>query len=163
MTDSSNADDIRFMREALGEAENALAEGEVPIGAVAVSDGVIVARGHNRRRALEDITAHAEMVCLRNLSPKLDGLNLTNITIYSTLEPCAMCAGAMIHYGCARVVYGAKDLKLGASGSAFNFLSEAKIPVTGGVLDEECREILSTFFENELGYPSRKWEDIEIE
>ncbi len=151
------------MKEALVEAELAFSEGEVPIGAVALKNGEIVARGYNRRRALNDITAHAEMMCLRDLSPKLNRLNLNDITIFSTLEPCAMCAGAMIHYGMKRVVYGARDLKLGADGSSFNFLSESGIEIISGILDEECRQILYKFFESELGRPSKIWEDIELE
>jgi len=151
------------MLEALREAEIGYEEGEVPIGAVAVRDGKIVAMGHNRRRALSDITAHAEMMCLRNLSHELDGFDLGEITIYSTLEPCAMCAGAMIHYGIGRVVYGARDLRLGADGSEYNFLDDAKIEVTGGVLDRECREILYKFFEKETGTASRTWQDIALE
>ena len=157
------SDDEKFMKEALGEAAAGFMSGEVPIGAVAVYDGEIVARAHNERRALKDITAHAEMMCLRELSPGLDKLNLAGYTIYTTLEPCAMCAGAMIHYRISRVVYGTKDLKLGASGSAFNFLENAGIEVTGGVLDEDCREILYRFFKQEIGYTSKKWEDIELE
>lgn len=162
MTRNDLPSDISFMREALLEARAALDEGEVPIGAVAVSNGKIIARGHNRRRALSDITAHAEMICLRNLSPSLNGLNLSGITIYSTLEPCAMCAGAMIHYGAERVVFGASDLKLGASGSACNFLEQAGIPVTPSILHVECTDILLAFFERELGHPSKTWEDIKL-
>jgi tRNA(adenine34) deaminase len=155
--------DEKFMREALGEAAIGFMSGEVPIGAVAVYEGDIVARGHNRRRALKDITAHAEMMCLRDLSPSLEKLDLSGYTIYSTLEPCSMCAGAMIHYHVSRVVFGAKDLKLGAAGSAYDFLRDAGIEVVGGVLDEDCREILYKFFKKELGRESKKWEDIELE
>ncbi|MFH1675494.1 MAG: nucleoside deaminase [bacterium] len=163
MKSIDNDTDIQFMREALNEARVGLNEGEVPIGAVAVSDGVIIASGHNRRRALNDITAHAEMICLRELSPHLKELNLSGITIYSTLEPCAMCAGAMIHYRADRIVYGARDLKHGASGSVYNFPSEAGIPVTQGICEKECREILYEFIEHELGSESKTWEDIELE
>lgn len=155
--------DDEFMVEALDEAGKAFADGEVPIGAVAVKNGRVVAKGHNRRRALSDITAHAEMMCLRDLSKSLNGLSLKNITIYSTLEPCAMCAGAMIHYGVERVVWGAKDLKLGASGSAYDFFNGSGIDVQSGVSDLECREILYRFFEKELGKKSKCWEDIELE
>jgi tRNA(adenine34) deaminase len=154
--------DAAFMRAAIKEAEKALAEGEVPIGAVAVKGGTIAARGHNRRRALSDITAHAEMMCLRDLSPQLDNMDLGDITIYSTLEPCTMCAGAMIHYGVKRVVYGARDIKLGAAGSAFDILNVADIEITSGVLGSECRRILLDFFERELGQPSNSWEDIAV-
>jgi len=163
MTTFDESRDIEFMLEALKEARMALDEGEVPIGAVAVRDGKVIARGHNRRRALNDITAHAEMQCLREFDPNSNGLYLEGVTIYSTLEPCSMCSGAMIHYGCSRVVYGAKDLKLGASGSRYNFLEDAGIDVSSGVLDEECREILYGFFKTEIGMPSKAWEDIELE
>lgn len=158
-----NPDDEKFMKEALGEASVGYMEGEVPIGAVAVKDGVIIARAHNQRRKLKDITAHAELLVLRKLSPKLENLNLAGITIYSTLEPCMMCAGALIHYRARRVVYGAVDLKLGASGSKCNLFENSGIEITGRVLDEDCRELLYRFFEKELRIPSKKWEDIELE
>ncbi len=163
MTTLDDLNDEEFMQDALDEAQKALDEGEVPIGAVAVKEGKVVARGHNQRRALNDITAHAEMQCLRELDPDNNGLYLEGVTIYSTLEPCAMCSGAMIHYGCSRVVYGASDLKLGASGSRYSFLEDACIPVIKGVLDDKCRRILYGFFEAELGKPSKVWEDIELE
>ena len=155
--------DTIFMREALVEAKVAFEEREVPIGAIITKNNHIIARGHNRRRALKDITSHAEMMCLRDLSTHIDTFQLGDYTIYSTLEPCAMCSGAIIHYGIGRVVYGAKDLKLGASGSSWNFLEQAGISVTSGILDEECRDILYSFFERELGKPSKIWEDIELE
>lgn len=158
-----NPDDEKFMKEALGEASVGYMEGEVPIGAVAVKDGVIIARAHNQRRKLKDITAHAELLVLRKLSPKLENLNLAGITIYSTLEPCMMCAGALIHYRARRVVYGAVDLKFGASGSKCNLFENSGIEITGRVLDEDCRELLYRFFEKELHIPSKKWEDIELE
>ena len=150
------------MRAAIREAEKALQEGEVPIGAIAVSGSSIIARGHNQRRVLDDITAHAEMMCLRELSPNLNGLDLSEVTVYTTLEPCAMCAGAMIHYGAKRVVYGARDLKLGAAGGNFNFLGESTVEVKGGVLGDECRRLLLDFFEKELGVKSNNWEDIVV-
>ncbi len=151
------------MKEALEQAREALTEGEVPIGAVAVRDGRIISRGRNRRRALNDITAHAEMMCLRNLDGAIGGLSLAGVTVYSTLEPCAMCAGALVHYGASRVVYGAKDVKLGAAGSAFDILGQGGIEAIGGILETECRRILEAFFEEELGQPSKAWEDIELE
>ena len=154
--------DAAYMKAALREAEKALKEGEVPIGAVAVSRGTIIARGHNRRRALDDITAHAEMMCLRELSPNSNGLDLSEVTVYSTLEPCAMCAGAMIHYGANRVVFGATDKKLGAAGGHDKYLAESNVEVKGGVLKDECRQILLDFFEKELGVKSNSWEDIVV-
>ena len=115
------ADDQSSMREALAEAQKAFDEGEVPIGAVAVRDGIIVARGHNRRIRLQDVTAHAEMMCLRDLGAQLGlDFDLSGVTIYSTLEPCAMCSGAMIHYSVRRCVWGERDLLLGAAVSAFD-------------------------------------------
>lgn len=151
------------MREALEEARRAEAEGEVPIGAVAVRNGRVVARGHNRRRALKDITAHAEMMALRDLSTNLSSFDLHDITIYSTLEPCAMCSGAMLHYGVGRVVYGAKDLKLGAVDSVYDVARGNGLSVTAGVLSGECSEILLKFFQRELGYLAKEWEDIALE
>jgi len=163
MSIEKNTEDIEFMREALAEAKTGYSEGEVPIGAVAVRNGRILARGHNQRRLLNDLTAHAEMMCLRKIGPFLDDLDLSDITIYSTLEPCSMCAGAMVHYRIGRVVFGAKDLRLGASGSKLDLLCTNGIEVVSGVLDNECREVLYRFFEHELGKPSKSWEDIELE
>jgi tRNA(adenine34) deaminase len=163
MTSIDERTDAAFMRAALREAERALKEGEVPIGAVAVKGGTIVARGHNSRRALNDITAHAEIMCMRDLSPDLDGFDLSDITIYTTLEPCAMCAGAMIHYGVKRIIYGARDIRAGAGGGALDLLAQSDIANTRGVLEGECRKILLGFFEKELGYPSKSWEDIALE
>jgi tRNA(adenine34) deaminase len=162
MIDNQDELDDFFMGEALKKAEEAEREGEVPIGAVAVKDGEIIARGHNQRRGLSDITAHAEIMALRELSPGLDSMDLSGITIYSTLEPCAMCAGAMLHYRVARIVYGARDLKLGAIDSRFHVLKGSEVEVRGGVLRDKCTAILLKFFEKELGRPSREWEDIAI-
>ncbi len=156
-------DDERFMRGAVAEAQKALAEGEVPVGAVAVRGGEIIARGHNRRISLSDLTAHAEMTCLRDLSSRL-GLefDLSDVTIYSTLEPCAMCSGAMIHYRVGRCVYGERDLLLGAAGSRFDILGESDVKVESGVLRAECRAPLLEFFERQSGHPSCQWEDIRL-
>lgn len=168
--------DLYFMREAIAEARLGLAEGEVPIGSVAVCDGVIVARGHNRRNALNDMTCHAEMACLRDLGlPDSDNFNLADLTLYSTLEPCAMCGGAILHYRIGRVVYGEIDLILGACGTALDILTNPAIlarrpddpdtiqrlpEILGGVLRDECRAPLLEFFEHELGHPSLRWRDI---
>lgn len=153
----------KYMRQALREAEIGLAEGEVPIGAVAVRGGQIVARGHNRRNQLTDITRHAEIECIHDLSRHLNGnFNLDNITIYSTLEPCAMCSGAMIHYGIKTVVYGEKDLINGAAGSQYDFLIKSGTEVIDSVLRTECREVLLDYFEKQNGARSFIWKDIEL-
>ena len=140
----------RFMREALAEAEQALAEGEVPIGAVVVQDGVIIARAHNRRETWHDPTAHAEILALREAAVKLGSWRLENATIYVTLEPCPMCAGAMVQGRVTRVVYGAPDPKAGAAGSLINLLQHDKfnhrVEIIGGVLAEEGGELLRRFF-----------------
>ena len=169
-------EDAAFMREAIAEARSGLAAGEVPIGAVAVRDGVVIARGHNQRNALNDLTAHAEMVCLRQLGlPDSTSFDLRDLTLYSTLEPCAMCAGAMLHYRVGRVVYGERDLLLGACGTALQILTNpdilghpgehgdgiAHLPeVVGGLLAHECRAPLLEFFAREFGAPSLRWRDI---
>ena len=155
--------DEGFMREAVAEARRGLAEGEVPIGAVAVRAGRVVARGHNRRNALRDITAHAEMICLRDLSARLGlDFDLSDLAVYSTLEPCAMCSGAMIHYRVGRCVWGERDLLLGAAGSALHVLDTSRVRSEGGVLCAECRAPLLEFFERQLGRPSTEWEDIRL-
>ncbi|MFH1024960.1 MAG: nucleoside deaminase [Planctomycetota bacterium] len=155
--------DERFMRAALEEARKAFAKGEAPIGAVAVRGNRIVGRGHNRRNALRDVTAHAEMMCLRDLSRRrgLD-FTLSDVTIYSTLEPCAMCSGAMIHYRVRRCVYGERDVLLGAAGSAMAILNRSRVAVRGGILRAECRVILLDFFRRELGRRSVRWKDIAL-
>ncbi len=150
------------MSEAVAEALKGFAEGEVPIGAVAVKDGQIVARGHNRRNALSDITAHAEMMCLRNLSSQKLDFDLSGVTIYSTLEPCAMCTGAMIHYKINRVVFGEIDTIAGACGTKYNFHKQAGLTADGGVLRKESRQPLLDYFAKELGHKSNCWMDIEL-
>ncbi len=158
--DTTMTDDEKFMAEAVTEARKGFAEGEVPIGAVAVKDGRIVARGHNRRNSLSDITAHAEMVCLRNLSAQKLDFDLSGVTIYSTLEPCAMCTGAMIHYKIGRVVFGEIDLIAGACGTKYDFHRQAGLCAQGGVMRMESRQPLLEFFEKELGRKSNSWMDI---
>jgi tRNA(adenine34) deaminase len=155
-------DDEKFMAEAIAEARQGFSEGEVPIGAVAVKDGVIVARGHNRRKALSDITSHAEMMCLRNLSSRKLDFDLSGVTIYSTLEPCAMCTGAMIHYKIGRVVFGEYDIIAGACGTKYKFHEQARLRAFGGVSRKEARQPLLDYFEKELGYKSNRWMDIEL-
>ena len=156
------SDDEKFMAEAIAEAEKGRSEGEVPIGAVAVKNGGIVARGHNRRNALSDITAHAEMMCLRDLSSRGLDFDLSGVTIYSTLEPCAMCSGAMIHYMISRVVFGEYDILAGACGSKFRLHDLAGLKCVYGTLRHECRKLLLDYFESQLGHKSNRWMDIEL-
>lgn len=138
-------DDERFMRAALDEAHAALDEGEIPVGAVVVCRGRIIARAHNLTETLHDVTAHAEMQAITSAADMLGGKYLTDCTLYVTLEPCVMCAGALGWAQVKRVVYGAADEKRGYS----RFAPEALHPkavVTRGVLEEECRTLVTDFF-----------------
>ncbi len=138
------------MRLALELAERAKAAGEVPVGAVVVRDGEVIARGYNQPIGLHDPTAHAEIAALRAAADALGNYRLPGCTLYVTLEPCAMCAGAMMHARLSRVVFGASDPKTGACGSVLNLFAEQKLnhhtEVTGGVLAGECGTMLSAFF-----------------
>ncbi len=142
--------DDRVMREALAEAQAASDAGEVPIGAVVVVGGEIVARGQNRVLRDLDPTAHAEMMAMRAAARAIGNYRLLECELYVTLEPCAMCAGAMIHARLKRLVYGASDPKAGAAGSVLEVLNHPRLnhqmAVTGGVLDAECGELLRAFF-----------------
>lgn len=142
--------DAAWMRQALAEAELALTHGDVPVGAVAVHDGTIVGRGHNRREADADPTAHAEIIALREAARTLGGWRLEGVTLYCTLEPCPMCAGAMLAARLARLVYAADDPKAGAAGSVVELLRDPRfnhrVSVTRGVLAEEARTLLERFF-----------------
>jgi tRNA(adenine34) deaminase len=143
-------DDAAWMREALAEAERALSHGDVPVGAVAVRDGVIVGRGHNRKEVDADPTAHAEMLALQEAARTLSGWRLVGVTLYCTLEPCPMCAGAMISARLPRLVYGADDPKLGAAGSVVELLRDPRlnhrVTVIRGVLAGESQALLERFF-----------------
>ncbi|MGI5840498.1 MAG: tRNA adenosine(34) deaminase TadA [bacterium] len=143
-------DDEALMREALAQAQQAYALGEVPIGAVVAIDGDIIGRGHNLRETAADPTAHAEIVALRRAAGVLGGWRLNGATLYVTIEPCPMCAGALIQARVRRLVFGAKDPKAGAVGSVLNLLEEKifnhTVEVTAGVLAEECRAIMQDFF-----------------
>ena len=150
------------MAAALAAARQGMSAGEVPIGAVAVRDNLIVARGHNRRNSLLDITAHAEMSCLRDLSSRQFDFDLSDITVYSTLEPCAMCLGAMIHYKIGRIVFGEYDLIAGACGSKYEFHKIAGVNVVSGIYRAPCRQILLDYFKSQLGHESVRWNDIEL-
>jgi tRNA(adenine34) deaminase len=143
-------DDVRFMRMALEQARAAEVAGEVPIGAVAVSAGEVIAQGANGTIAENDPTAHAEMIVLRAAARALGNHRLAGVTLYTTLEPCAMCAGAMIQARIARLVYGAEDPKGGAVASCFAVLYHPRlnhrVSVTSGVLAAEAAAILQAFF-----------------
>ncbi|MGC1295742.1 MAG: tRNA adenosine(34) deaminase TadA [Alloacidobacterium sp.] len=142
--------DETFMHAALDEARLASAAGEVPIGAVIVAGGQVIARGQNRVLRDIDPTAHAEMVAMRAAALAVGNYRLLACELYVTLEPCAMCAGAMVHARLARLVYGATDPKAGAAGSVLEVLNHPRLnhktPVKAGILDEHCSEILKDFF-----------------
>ncbi len=140
-----------FMRGALREAEQALREGEVPVGAVIVADGVrIIARAHNQMERLKDATAHAEMVALTQAAGALGDWRLAQCTLYVTLEPCAMCAGALVQTRLGRLVFGARDWQQGGVFSNFGIAQFVKhthqVEVIEGVLEDECKALLQTFF-----------------
>ena len=142
-----NPDDERFMRLALKEAHEALDRDEVPIGAVIVCQGRVIARGHNLTEALTDVTAHAEMQAITQAANELGGKYLTDCTLYVTVEPCVMCAGALGWSQIPRVVYGCRDEKRGFSAFAPQAL-HPKCSVTVGVLEEECRQLMQDFFKS---------------
>jgi tRNA(adenine34) deaminase len=142
--------DYDYMRLALAEADKALATGDVPIGAIAVYRGEIIGRGYNRREADHDPTAHAEMLAIREAAAHLGHWRLDGVTLYCTLEPCTMCAGAMVLARLPRLVYAAIDVKAGAAGSVMDVLRHPKlnhrIDVSGGLLADEATEQLQAFF-----------------
>lgn len=138
-------DDERYMRLALAEAEKALQRDEIPIGCVIVSEGQILGRGHNLTEALQDVTAHAEMQAITAAAGMLGGKYLPEATLYVTVEPCVMCAGAIGWSQIRRVVYGAPDEKRGYSLYAPKAL-HPKCTVTSGVLEDECRALMQDFF-----------------
>ncbi len=150
MGEDRSASDERWMRVALAAAREAAEEGEVPVGAVAVKGGEQIASDRNRREALQDPTAHAEMLVLTEASAAVGSWRLEGVTVYVTLEPCAMCAGAMVLGRVERLVWGAADPKAGACGSVIDVLAcEAlnwSVETTGGVLADECGAALSEFF-----------------
>lgn len=146
---SVTEEDIAFMREAISLAREAEAIDEVPVGAVVVRDGKIIARAYNRRETSKCATHHAEILAIEEACRVLGGWRLIGATLYVTMEPCAMCAGAIINARVPRVVYGTKDLRFGAFGSLIDLV---KVPlnhtpeVIGGVLGDECREMLQAYF-----------------
>lgn len=143
-------DDEAGMRAALREAHESLARTEVPVGCVIVHDGIVIGRGHNQVEALQDATAHAEVLAIGAASNALGSWRLSQCTLYVTLEPCSMCAGAIVLARLGRVVYGAADPKAGACGSVLDVLGERRLnhraELSGGVLAEECGELLREFF-----------------
>ena len=142
--------DEQFMHEALLLAQQAVELGEVPVGAIVVKDGVIVGRGSNAPIGSQDPSAHAEILALRDAAKRLGNYRLVDCSLYVTLEPCAMCAGAIQHARIGQLVFGAKDPKTGACGSVVNLMTEDKLNhhtgVASGVLESECGQLLSDFF-----------------
>lgn len=143
------------MREALRLARTADERGEVPVGAVIAIDGAILGRGWNRPIATSDPTAHAEMIALREAAAHIGNYRLEDTTIYVTLEPCVMCAGALVNARIRRLVFGARDLRFGAVGSKFRLcdseLLNHRIEIVEGVLGAECQELLQAFFARRRG------------
>lgn len=143
-------EDQQWMQEAIKEALKAQQIGEVPIGAVIVKDGEIIGRGHNLRETSLDPTAHAEMIAIRDASIKLGAWRLLDCTLYVTLEPCPMCAGAIVQSRLRKVVYGTIDSKAGCAGTLMNLLQEPRFnhetELVSGVLQEECASLLTQFF-----------------
>jgi tRNA(adenine34) deaminase len=145
-----SGDDSAWMELALEQAALAAAAGEVPVGALVIKDGEVLGRGHNRNLLDDDPTAHAEIVALRQAAARLGNHRLTGCTMVATIEPCAMCAGALIHSRIARLVYGASDPKAGAAGSVLQVINHPglnhRMEVTAGVLAERCSAVLQDFF-----------------
>lgn len=145
------SEDLHFMSRALELAREAEAAGEVPVGAVIVKDGSIIAEGWNRPISTHDPSAHAEMIAMRAAAVALQNYRLLDTTLYVTLEPCAMCAGAMVHARVKRLVFAATDPRAGAAGSVFNIVQHAalnhRMQVDEGVLRDECSAVLRGFFQ----------------
>jgi len=148
--DSDEDSDATYMDLALEQARKAAAAGEVPVGAFIVCEGNIIGRGFNEPISSNDPTAHAEMVALRNAAQRRGNYRLSDATMYCTVEPCTMCAGAMIHARIRRLVFGTPDLKAGAAGSIYNILSDPRlnhrVDVMTGVREDECAALVREFF-----------------
>lgn len=144
--------DIFFMSEALKEAKKAYDDDEVPIGAVLVFENKIIARGHNQVEKLKDATAHAEILCLTSASAYFNDWRLNNSTLYITLEPCIMCAGAIILARVQRLVWAAKDTRMGANGSFINVFEKThpihNLQITSGILENESSDLMKKFFQS---------------
>ncbi|WP_299495028.1 tRNA adenosine(34) deaminase TadA [uncultured Shewanella sp.] len=147
---SQLTEDQYFMQMAIEMAKKAEQQGEVPVGAVLVKDGQVISSGFNLNISLHDPSAHAEMECLRQAGKRLENYRLLGTTLYVTLEPCAMCAGAMVHSRVSRLVFGASDAKTGAAGSVLDLVRHPnfnhQLDVSSGILATECSEQLSQFF-----------------
>ena len=150
----------KFMKEALKEAKKAYDKEEIPVGAVIVRDDKIIARGHNIKELKKDTTKHAEIIAIQKASKKMDAWRLEGCTLYVTLEPCAMCAGALIQSRIKKVVIGTMDKKTGACGSVLNLLEDYKfnhqVEIETGIMETECREILQHFFKELRKKKSKK-------
>lgn len=144
--------DQDYMREALVEAQKAYDKGEIPIGALLVKGGEIISRAHNQREEEHDPTAHAEVLAIREAGKKLGGWRLPDTTLYVTIEPCPMCAGALVQSRVPRLVYGARDVKAGAVHSLYTITEDPRLnhrlEVTGGILAEEAADIMRKFFKS---------------
>jgi len=142
--------DEQYMDLALAEAQKAESAGEVPVGAIVVADGAVVGRGFNQPISTNDPTAHAEVVALREAARTIGNYRLSTVTMYCTVEPCVMCAGAMIHARIARLVFGVPDAKAGAAGSIYNVLTDPRlnhrVEVLSGIRQSECASLLQDFF-----------------
>ena len=141
-----------YIRRAIDEARQAALEDEVPVGAVLVANnGRVLARAHNQTIGLSDPTAHAEILAIRSAAQAIGNYRLLDTILYVTIEPCIMCMGALVHARVSKIVYGAKDPKWGAAGSCYNLAADPRlnhsIEVQGGILEEECRELIQAFFE----------------
>src|SRR5467141_5156126 len=149
--------DKYFVREALRHAQKAYEAGEVPVGALVVREGRVIARAFNQVELLKDATAHAEMLALTQAEEVVSDWRLTDCTLYVTKEPCPMCAGAIVHVRLARVVYGVGDPKAGAAGGVMNLLQfpsfNHRCEITGGVREAECRQLLQSFFAEQRKKP----------
>lgn len=147
--------DTKFMAEALKEAKKAFSEKEVPVGCVIAHDGMIIGRGYNRTESLQDPTAHAEILAITAASEHLGSWRLNGCTVYCTIEPCAMCAGALILARVERLVFSTSDPKFGACGSVFNIVQEPRLNhrmmVSSGILKDDCTAIMQEFFKKMRG------------
>ena len=148
----TNMSDEEWMRHAVALAQRAADDGEVPVGAVAVRYGHVIGQGYNRKEAANDPTAHAEIIALKQAAAAIGNWRLTDVTLYCTLEPCPMCAGAMIQARLERLVYGARDVRFGADGSVVDVLNSDQfnhqVCVDRGLLESESAALLQTFFRN---------------